>query len=404
MTVEHCLTGLKVVDFTRALAGPSCTRMLAEMGAEVVKIETPPDGDMVRRLSCFTHDRSHYLVQWNLNKKSVCLDLRTDEGLNIVRELITQADVVVENFRPGVMADMGLGYDDLCKLKPDIVLCSISAFGQTGPMATNPGYDYIAQAYAGITSMIGDPDEAPCIPLVGLGDASTGVHGALAITSAMLYHGRSGKGQHLDVNLLDVYFSYHEVNVHQFAGSGGTIKPTRGGQHMSYISPAGIYKATNGYIMILAFMQHWKDLCTAMERPDLLTHDIFGDDTSRTEHRFELVPIIEQWLQSFPDVDSAMQVLNEHHVPSAPVLTVAETLDNEHLKARGSVQTVTDPIAGLVTFPRMPIRFSEFTDEPNYVAPKLGQHNAEVLHSWLGKSSEEINTLSNSGVLLSKDT
>ena len=404
MLTEHCLTGIKVLDLTRALAGPSCTRMLAEMGAEVIKVEAAPDGDMVRRISCFTNDRSHYLVQWNLNKKSVCIDLRTEEGLALVKSLVPKVDVVVENFRPGVMAEMGLGYNELCQLKSDIILCSISAFGQTGPMAKNPGYDYIAQAYAGITSMIGETDEPPCIPLVGIGDASTGVHGALAITTALLYHARSGKGQHLDVNLLDVYFSYHEVNVHQYTGSGGTIKPTRGGQHMSYISPAGIYKASGGYIMILAFMQHWKDLCAAMQRPELLEHEIFGDDASRTEHRYELVPIIEQWLQSFRDVDSAMQVLNDHHVPAAPVLTVAETLENAHLQARGSIQTVHDRIAGDVTFPRMPIRFSAFPEDPDYAAPKLGEHNAEVLKNWLGKSASEIADLQARNIIQAKNS
>ena len=274
MINEHCLTGLKVLDFTRALAGPSCTRMLAEMGAEVIKIEAAPDGDMVRRISCFNDDRSHYLIQWNLNKKSVCVDLRTAEGLALVKSLVPKVDIVVENFRPGVMTEMGLGYDALCEMKQDIVLCSISAFGQTGPMAKNPGYDYNAQAYAGITSMIGDPDEAPCIPLVGLGDASTGVHAALAITSAMLYHARSGNGQHLDVNLLDVYFSYHEVNVHQYAGSNGKIQPTRGGQHMSYVSPAGIYKATGGYILTtqLSEISRALGLTLTWVRPTLLAN------------------------------------------------------------------------------------------------------------------------------------
>ena len=311
--------------------------------------------------------------------------------------------MVVEKFRPGDMAVMGLGYEDLCKIKEDIVLCSISAFGQTGPLSKNPGYDYIAQAYAGITSMIGDPDAAPSIPLVGIGDASTGVHGALAITSAMLYHGRTGKGQHLDANLLDVYYSYHEVNVHQYVGSGGEINPTRGGQHMSYVSPAGIYKGSNGYVMILAFMQHWKDLCAAMMRPDLIEHEIFGDDALRTAHRYELVPIIEDWLQTFPDVESAVEVLHANHVPSAPILTVAETVSNPHLLQRGSIQTVADPIAGNVTFPRMPIRFSAIPNAPDYVAPKLGEHNAEILQNWLGKSADEVAALAKRDIIQSKN-
>jgi len=321
----------------------------------------------------------------------------------LVKSLVEHVDIVVENFRPGVMTEMGLGYADLCAIKPDIVMCAISAFGQTGPMAENPGYDYIAQADAGITAMSGETDGAPSIPLVGIGDVSTGVHAALAITSAMLYHARSGKGQHLDVNLLDVYYSYHEVNVHQHAASKGEINPTRGGQHMAYISPAGIFKGTNGYVMVMAFMQHWKDLCAAMEKPELLNHEKFGDDAVRNEHRFELVPIIEQWLQTFPDVDSAVEKLQKHHVPSAPILTVADTLNNDHLQARGSVQTVQDSLAGDVTFPRMPIRFSAFPNNPDYVAPKLGEHNEEVLRGWLGKTSEEIDALTRSKIIQSKN-
>ena len=403
MVGEHVLSGLKVLDLTRALAGPSCTRMLAEMGAEVIKVEAAPDGDMTRRLSCFKNNRSLYFIQQNRNKKSLCLDLRSSEGLDIVRALVPQVDVVVENFKPGVIRDMGLGYEDLTALRDDIILCSISAFGQSGPLAFNPGYDYIAQAYAGVTSMIGETDDAPCIPLVGLGDVSTGVHAALAITSALLYRARSGHGQHLDVSLLDVYYSFHEVNVHQYVGSEGQIEPTRGGRHMSYVSPAGIYAARDGYVLIMAFMQHWQDLCAAMERPDLLDHPVFGEDHSRTEHRMELVPIIEDWLASFDGVASAVAKLNQHGVPCAPVLSVAETVDHPHLVARGTVQTMHDPLAGTFRAPAMPLRFSAFPEQADYRAPTLGQHNEEILRGMLDKSVAEVTDLEQRNIVQSKN-
>ncbi len=400
---ENILTGLRVLDLTRALAGPSCTRMLAEMGADVIKIEAAPDGDLVRAISKYQNDRSLYYIQQNLNKKSVCLNLRDPRAISLIREIVPHVDVVVENFRPGVMADMGLAYDDLRALREDIILCSISALGQTGPLALKPGYDYIAQAYAGVTSMIGDPDAGPYIPLVGVGDVSTGVHATLAITSALLYRGRTGKGQHLDIGLLDVYYHYHELNVHQFSGSGGAIEPTRAGRHMSYIAPAGIFQATDGFVLIMAFMHHWKDLCAAIERPDLVAHEIYGDDTLRLEHREEVVDIIERWLAGYPDVDSAIARLESFHVPCAPILTVAQTVTHPHLTERGTVRTINDRLAGEFQIPGNPLRFSEFPDPPDFAAPTLGQHNREVLSGLLGKSTAEIDLLCAEGVLQQKE-
>ncbi|MGR9090673.1 MAG: CaiB/BaiF CoA transferase family protein [Gammaproteobacteria bacterium] len=399
---EHILTGLKVLDFTRAVAGPTCTRMLAEMGADVIKIEAAPDGDLVRSVSKFTDERSLYYIQQNLNKKSVCLDLRDPRALEMIRELVPHVDVVVQNFKPGVMASMGLDYDSLKALREDIILCSISALGQTGPLALKPGYDYIAQAYAGITSMIGDPDAPPYIPHAALGDVSTGVHAALAVTSALLYHARTGKGQHLDIGLLDVYYHCHEVNVHQYSGSGGEMKPKRTGRHMGYIAPAGIFAATSGSILIMAFLHHWKDLCTAMGRPELIDDEIYGNDTSRLEHVDETVAIIEAWLATLPDVDSAIEILEAHNVPCAPILSVEETVTHPHLVQRGTVRTITDRIAGEFQIPGNPLRFSEFPDPPDYEAATLGQHNREVLRDVLGKDAATIDSLYADGVLIEK--
>ena len=176
--MEHILSDLRVLDFTRALAGPSCTRMLAEMGADVIKVESAPRGDMVRGISAFEKERSLYFIQQNLGKKSLCVNIRDPKAMGIIKELISQMDVVVENFKPGVIAQMGLGYEGYSRKSSRILSCAQSRpLGQKGPLSTKPGYDYIAQAYSGVTSMIGDPDEAPYLPLVGMGDVSTGVHG-----------------------------------------------------------------------------------------------------------------------------------------------------------------------------------------------------------------------------------
>lgn len=400
---EHMLSGYRILDLTRAVAGPTCTRMFAEMGADVIKVEPAPDGEMARSMSKIRNDRSLYLVQQSLNKKSLCVDLRTAEGLALVRELIVHCDVVVENFKPGIIDAMGLGYDALCELREDIIVCSISALGQSGPLSSKPGYDFIAQAYAGITSMIGDPDGPPSLPLAAIGDASTGVTGAFAIAAALLDRHRTGKGQHLDIALLDCYYHYHEVNVHQASASGGTIKPQRNGSHFGYVCPAGVYRASGGYVVLAAFLHHWRDLCTAMERPDLIDDPAWATDVARLEHVEEVIATVETWLQSFADVASAVTHLDSHNVPCAPVLSVEETLTFPHLVERGTVRTVNDRVAGEFQIPGHPIRSSRYAADNDYTAPLLGEHNRVILAELLGKTDAEISELSAAGILQSKD-
>jgi crotonobetainyl-CoA:carnitine CoA-transferase CaiB-like acyl-CoA transferase len=401
--MDHVLSDLRVLDLTRALAGPTCTRMLAEMGADVIKVEPAPSGELSRRLSVQPTGRSLYYVQQNLGKKSVCVNLRDPRGLALVTELIPKVDVVVENFKPGVITAMGLGYERLKEVNPGVILCSISALGQSGPLSDKPGYDYIAQAYSGVTSMIGDPDDAPYIPLVGMGDVSTGVHAALAIVSALRYRDRMGEGQHLDIALLDVYYHYHEVNVHTYSASNGAIQPTRAGRHMTYACPGGVFRAKGGYLVIMSFLHHWKDLCQAMNRLDLVDNPDFTNDVARLQHREEVVNIIEDWLQIFPDVPSAVAHLEKHHVPVAPVLSIADTVQHPHHRARGTVRTVHDPIHGDFEMPGMPLKFSKFPKDLPLEAATLGQHNEDVLTTYLGRSKTDVQQLREAGVLVEKN-
>ncbi len=401
--MDHILGDLRVLDLTRALAGPSCTRMLAEMGAEVIKVEPAPNGELARRLSIYRNNRSLYYIQQNLGKKSLCVNLRDPRGLALVTELVPQVDVVVENFKPGVIAEMGLGYERLRELNPDIILCSISALGQSGPLASKPGYDYIAQAYSGVTSMIGEPDDAPYIPLVGMGDVSTGVHAALAIVSALRYRDRTGEGQHLDIALLDVYYHYHEVNVHTYSASGGAIQPTRAGRHLTYVCPAGVFRGKGGHLVIMSFLHHWKDLCQAMERPELADDPLYSTDQARLQRRAEVVKLIEDWLQNFPDVASAVAHLERFQVPVAPVLSIAETVKHPHHRARGTVRTVHVRLHGDVEIPGLPLKFSRFPKDLPLEAATLGQHNEEILTTHLGRSREDVQRLREAGVLIEKE-
>lgn len=403
MTNEHLLTGFRVLDLTRALAGPTCTRMFAELGAEVIKIEAAPGGDMVRTVSKIRNERSLYLIQQNLNKKSLCVDFRTPEGMALIRELVPHCDVVVENYRPGVMEKIGLAYDDLRQLRDDIILCSISALGQTGPLSGKPGYDYIAQAYSGVTSMIGEKDDAPYIPLIAVGDISSGVTAAFGIAAALLNRARTGEGQHLDIALLDCYYHYHEVNVHQYSGSNGEIKPMRCGRHLTYVCPAGVFKASKGHIILIAFLHHWADLCAAMGRPELVEDEAFATDAARLERVSEVVALIEKWLSTFVDVDSAIELLESHGIPCAPILSVEETVTHPHFLARGTVRTIKDPIAGEFQIPGMPVKTSGYPADNDYVAPCLGEHNGEILKGILGKSDVDIEALTKAGVLHAGD-
>jgi CoA:oxalate CoA-transferase len=398
--LEHVLTGLRVLDFTRALAGPSCTRMLAEMGAEVIKVEPAPGGDFVRGISKLRNDRSLYFVQQSLGKKSFCVNLRDPRGMALVAALVPKVDVVVENFRPGTIDEMGLGYERLREMRPDIILCSISALGQAGSLAQLPGYDFIAQAYSGVTSMIGEADRTPYIPLAAVGDVNTGVHGALAILAALRHRDRTGRGQHVDVALLDVYYHCHEVSVHQFSGSNGRIKPTRQGPHLNYVAPAGVFKANGGWIVIMAFLHHWKDFCAAIDRPELVDDTRLGTDAARLANRAEMIELIESWLATFPDRDSAVAHLQKHKVPAAPVLSIEETVSHPYLRDRGTVRTVEDRIAGKFEIPGMPLKFSEFPADLPLEAATLGEHNGEVLRDLLGRSDEEIEELRRAKVLV----
>jgi crotonobetainyl-CoA:carnitine CoA-transferase CaiB-like acyl-CoA transferase len=230
------------------------------------------------------------------------------------------------------------------------------------------------------------------------------VHAALAILAALRYRDRTGRGQHLDVGLLDVYYHCHEVNVHAYSGSDGRLQPRRNGRHLGYVCPAGVFRAAGGRdVTIMAFMQHWRDLCAAMGRTELAADPGWDTDAKRLERLSEVVALIEGWLQGFANADDAIRLLEAHGVPCAPVLSVAETVAEPHLRARGTVRTVTDRLAGTFDVPGFPLRFSDFPEPLPLEAPLLGEHNASILQALLGRSAEDVARLRAAGVLVEKD-
>ena len=400
MNPKHMLDGIKVLDFTQFLAGPSATRMMAEMGAEIVKIEEPTVGDNSRYFPYKASDgRSGYYVQQNRGKKSVALDLKSEQGKEIIRKMIPQFDVLIENFSAGVIGRLGFGWEEVKKLNPRMIMCSISTFGQTGPLAHLPGYDYIAQGYSGVSAMIGPADGPPSLVGLAIGDTSTGVHAATAIGYSLFHRERTGKGQYLDIALLDVYFHHHEVNVQDYSASKGTSLPRRLGTHHNVAAPAGMFKGKDRYFFIIALTHQWEPFCDAISMPELKTDPRFSDPATRIENRFELAKVIEAWMADQESDDAVQKILEDGRIPVAPILEVEEAMAHPHMIQRETVRTISDRSIGEFQVPGMPLRFSEFPGHLPLVAPYLGEQNAEVLSEYASMSPEEIAKLENEGIL-----
>jgi crotonobetainyl-CoA:carnitine CoA-transferase CaiB-like acyl-CoA transferase len=299
-----------------------------------------------------------------------------------------------------VIARLGFDYENVRKLHPKIIMCSVSTFGQTGPLAADPGYDFIGQAYAGVTSLSGEEGGPPYPPMLAIGDVSTGVHALAAIACALLHRDRTGEGQHLDISLLDSYFHYHDIGVQTISSSGGTIKPKRTGIHYPILCPAGLFKAKDRYLFIFAWLDHhWVKLCEIMGRPEIASDPRFVDNPTRMANQKAVIEIIENWLATLPDDHTAVQTLREARIPSAPVLTLEEAMNHPHLRERQTVQKVHDRILGDMEVPGFPMRFSNFPDRLELDAPFLGEHNERILSGYLGYSKDQIERLAREGVI-----
>jgi crotonobetainyl-CoA:carnitine CoA-transferase CaiB-like acyl-CoA transferase len=372
------------------------------MGAEIIKVEIAPHGDQGRLIAFIRDKRSGYFVQQNRGKQSLCMDLKNPRALAILKELIPKVDVMVENFAPGVIGGIGLDYETVRALNPKIVMCSISTLGQTGPLSKDPGFDFIGQAYAGITSLIGEKDGPPYVPMVAIGDVSTGVHATCAIACALLFRERTGRGQHLDISLLDSYFGYHDLGVELHSASGGAQELVRNGLHHPTLRPTGTFKGKDKYIIIIAWLdEHWARLCAAMGKPEMARDPRYIDIPARFEHRDEIDAIITQWLHSMPSDEAAVEAMRAKRVPVAPILSVREAMNHPHLRERGTVRTINDRILGKFDVPGFPLRFSEFPQRLELEAPLLGEHNEKILTGYLGYTPERVRKLADEKVLFS---
>lgn len=397
------LEGIRVLDFTQYLAGPTVGRLMAEMGAEIIKIEIAPGGDPSRGLPFAEDGRSGYFIQQNRGKKSLALDLKKPEADAIVRELIKHVDVVVENFGPGVMEKKGLAWKDIQAINPKVIMASVSAYGRESPLSHKTGYDWVAQAFAGIMHMTGERDGPPLPVGIGVADVTSGVHAFSAIGYALFNRSRTGLGQWLDISMVDAMFHMHDISLQGFTLTKGAFKPHRQGNHHELIAPFGVFSGPSGYICILSLQPQWKNVCAALGRPDLEHDPRYADPSSRGERQLELIELIETWMKDFPDNDAVLDHLDQHRVPAAPVMDPAEAINHPYFRERGMVREIVDPVMGALTVPGFPLRFSEQPERLDLVAPTLGQHNAEVLSGILGYAPERISELKQAGVLVERD-
>src|ERR1700733_8658963 len=392
------LKGYRVLDIGQFVAAPTCTRILAEMGAEVIKLELAPFGDRGRFSGDKPRDpdlkktsQSTYYFQHNHSKKSLAVDIKQERGRALIYALMPKVDVVVENFAPGVMARAGLGHDKLSAINPKLIMCSISLAGQSGPLSDKPGFDYMGAAYAGITSCIGEFDRGPAQLPIAISDSATGVTAAMAVGFALLHRERTGEGQHIDCSLIDTYFNMHEVNVPKSSLRGAQFRPPRMGSLHPDGGPTGVFCCRNDeFIAIMVLPHQWPLMVKAMNRPDLAEDARFHDARGRRDNNEALKNIIENWLAHFATRDEAIAALEAERVPCAPVLSLHEAIAHPHLRQRGTVRRVADRDIGEFDIPGLAAKFSCWTPETAIKADRLGEHNEEILRDILGLSDMEI--------------
>ena len=400
------LEGVKVLDFIAAFVGPFCSRIMADMGAEVIKIERPVENQEERLTpeSLPTRNGVPYL-HLNGGKKSLCVDLKHPQGLEILHSLVQQADVFVENFTPHVVHSFGLDYPSLCALNPAIIMCSMTGYGQQG-YAYNPEHvctDPIAQAMSGLNWITGERGGAPYTIGGGIGDTITGMAGALAVGYALFHRQRTGVGQYIDISMIESLLFVDSLGMPHVAANGGVPIHYRNGKQNTYTFPMGVLKAKDGYISIQATGQGaasaWARLCACMDRADLIEDPRYLSDDDRLAHGDEVVEIVESWLQSLPDDEAALLVLAEARISSGPVLSQAQIYKHPHFRARGAFQEVEYPELGTIEVVAPPYKFSETPAQVRGPAPQLGEHNYEVLTTHLSMSSGEVQALTDRGVL-----
>ncbi|MNM56825.1 Formyl-coenzyme A transferase [compost metagenome] len=385
----QALQGVKIVDLSRALSGPFCTMVLADLGADVIKIEPGPTGDMSRTWGPFDRGVSTYYLSCNRNKRGMCIDLRNPEGLTTIRQLVDDADVVIENFKPGTLESMGLGYEVLSARNPRLVLGSINAFGADGPMSSWPGFDQIAQGYSGLMSLTGFVDGDPTRTGTAIGDLTSGMWLVTAVLAALLERERTGRGQHVSTSLLASLVGLLSVHGQRYLSLGDV--PRRTGNAHSVIAPYGVFQTKDGPLNLAPITSAmWGRLCILLDLPELPDDSRFATNEARVERRDELREILEsrlktrskrEWTSLFVDAG----------LPAGPINTLDEVFDDPQVLHSQLTETLTHPTLGALRQVVTPV-FCANDSVVSRPPPLLGEHTVEVLRE-AGFDAASINAL-----------
>lgn len=386
------LEGIRVLDLTRMLAGPYASMLLADLGAEVVKIE-PPEGDDIRRMGPpFVHGESAYFMAVNRNKKSLAIDLSREAGRGAFERLAAKADVVIDNFRPGVMERLGLGPDRLRALNPRLVVCSITSFGEDGPMADLPAFDLVIQAWSGAMSMTGEEGGSPVRLGIPLGDLAGGMYAAVGVLAALVRRGRTGEGGRIELSLLDCLTAM-TTYLSQYHFADGRVPGPQGTRHMSCV-PYGCFQARDQWLVVGVFTERfWSGFCRALGHPEWEADERFSSNERRVRNRAEIEDRVSETFRSEP-AEHWLKRLAAERVPAAPVLTLDRTLTLPQLDLRGMISSFVHPVAGEVRTLADPILRRKPAP-----SPRLGEHGAALLRGIAGYGEEEISAMRRAGVI-----
>lgn len=403
MTAQHQnprtgpLAGVKVLDFSRILSGPYASMVLADLGAEVIKIEPIEKGDETRNFPPFQGNLSHYYVALNRSKQSIALDLKSAEGTNIAKRLAAQSDIVLENFRPGVMDRLGLGYDVLRADNPGLIYCSISGFGKGSPHENKPAFDIVAQALSGVMSVNCEPGQAPNKLGIPLGDMAGSIFSLFGLLAALHERNATGRGRHVEVAMLDSLIAMQGYLSQIYFVTGQSPEPV-GTQHPSIV-PYGSFPTADGHVIVACLTERfWHNFARCLGHPELIEDARFALYENRLANREALSKIIyarmtqdssEYWLKR----------LNAYDVPSAPILSIGASLEQQHVQDRGLIEEVEHPTEGALKVVRGPIRFDNQGPDPSTPPSLLGEDTATILTRRLGFTPGEIADLSARGVV-----
>jgi len=376
--MAKALDGVRVLDFSRVLAGPLCTMMLADLGADVIKVESPDRGDDTRQWGPpWVGDLSAYFASVNRNKRSITLNLKEPEGQAIARKLTEKSQIVVENFKVGQLARFGLDYETLREINPALVYCSITGFGQTGQYKNRPGYDYVVQAMSGLMSITGETDGEPAKVGVAISDVIAGLHAVTAILAALRHSESTGVGQQIDISLLDTQLAAL-VNIASNYFVSGKIPRRYGNQHANIV-PYQTFNASDGaFVVAVGNDRQFRLLCHLIQHPTLCEDERFSTNPARVENKAELIPILQN---VFAERTSGewVDLLLDAGIPAGPIQTVAEALRDPHVQERGMVQEVLLSSGELLEMVASPLKLSETAPEIVLPPPQHGEHTDEVL-------------------------